>query len=433
MARYTVAAWRVVGYWNGALAGSMLILAACSSDQSGASGADAGVTPGGSNAGGNSSGGATSGGANSGGNTSGGATSGGANSGGSGGASGATSGGTTSGGASGAGGTSGSSNSGGAGGVGPPGDFATRCADPGVVRCVGFDSNADIAGKSGDPTGITAGATAPAIDSTVTASGAGSLKFTVPANAAADTSGSYWANFSDDLSVQFDSGEEFFVQWRQRFGAEFLTTDYSPGEGWKQVIIGEGSRPGDPAYSCTTLEVVTVNSYQRGFPEMYHSCGVKDGQYEGFEQPLPGADYWLQNAVAGCTYHNPTVPPCVGYKPDQWMTFQVHIKIGTWYKNDNVYHHDSTVQLWVAEEGKPSELVIDLSPGDPACAAQQVSQPDCHTGYDLVNDNIGVAKYGQVWLLPYNTNRVASSTFPATATWYDELIVSRTRIADPAP
>jgi hypothetical protein len=65
--------------------------------------------------------------------------------------------------------------------------------------------------------------------------------------------------FSDDLSVQFDSGQEFFVQWRQRLGADFLTTDYSPGDGWKQVIIGEGSRPGQPVYSCTTLEVVTVN------------------------------------------------------------------------------------------------------------------------------------------------------------------------------
>jgi hypothetical protein len=400
-------------------AGSMVLaLAACSSEQSGANGSDAGAAMGGSNAGG-----AQSGGAKAGGNTSGGATSGGTSSGGA-----------TSGGAGAAtGGASGSSTSGGAGGVGPPGDFTTRCAAPGVVRCVGFDANADIAGQSGDPTGITTGAAAPEIDTTVTASGAGSLKFRVPANSPADTSGSYWANFSDDLSVQFDSGEEFFVQWRQRFGAEFLTTDYAGGGGWKQVIIGEGSRPGNPVYSCTTLEVVTVNGYHRGFPGMYHSCGVKDGQYEGFEQPLPGADFWLQNAVPGCTYHNPTVPPCVGYKPDQWMTFQVHIKIGTWYENDNIYHHDSTVQLWVAEEGEPSELVIDQSPGDADCAAQQVSQPDCHTGYDLVNDAIGTAKYGQVWLLPYNTGKDSSVTNPETYTWYDELIVSRNRIADPAP
>jgi len=55
-------------------------------------------------------------------------------------------------------------------------------------------------------------------------------------------------------------------------------------------------------------------------------------------------------------------------------------QIGTWYKNDHVYHHDSTVQLWVADEGKPSTLVIDMSPGHPSCAAQQTSEPPCHTG-----------------------------------------------------
>jgi hypothetical protein len=297
---------------------------------------------------------------------------------------------------------------------------------------VAFDAPADIAGESGGPTGITSGAATPELDMVIKASGASSLRFTVPPNSPADTSGSYWANFSDDYSVQFDSGEEFYVQWRQRFAPDFLTTEYEGGGGWKQVIIGEGSRPGDPAYSCTTLEVVVVNGYYRGFPSMYHSCGVKDGQYEGFEPPIPPDDFALQNAIEGCTYHNQVVPPCAGYRAEQWMTFQVHIAIGTWYENDGVYRHDSTVQLWVANEGEPSRLVIDLSPGDPECNAEQSSQPSCHTGYDLVNDAIGTAKYGQVWLLPYNTGKDESASYPETYTWYDELIVSRERIADPA-
>ena len=74
-----------------------------------------------------------------------------------------------------------------------------------------------------------------------------------------------------------------------------------------------------------------------------------------------------------------------------------------------------------------------MSPGDTACNAQQTSQPACHTGYDLVNDAIGTAKYGQVWLLPYNTGKDASVAHPETYTWYDDLIISRQRIADPAP
>ena len=67
------------------------------------------------------------------------------------------------------------------------------------------------------------------------------------------------------------------MQWRQRFSPEFLRTSYRDGGGWKQAIVGEGDRPGATVYSCTQLEIVTQNTYQRGFPQMYHSCGGKDG------------------------------------------------------------------------------------------------------------------------------------------------------------
>jgi hypothetical protein len=313
--------------------------------------------------------------------------------------------------------------------VGNPADFATRCAAPGIVRCFGFDDIATVKPHL-DPAAdkLFHGD----VDTTVKASGAGSLRFEIPAQSPANTSGEFWLDFSDDFSVQFGPGEEFYVQWRQRFSPEYATTKYAGGEGWKQIIIGEGSTASHTAYSCTDLEVVMINPYQRGFPGMYHSCGAKDGQYEGFEQPLPGADFWLQNAVEGCTYHNQKVPPCVGYKANDWMTFQIHIKIGTPYHNDNVYKHDSTIQAWVGYQGAPSQLIIDLSPGDPACAAMQVSQPACHTGYDLYNTT-PLIKYGKVWLLPYNTNKDGSATNPVAYTWYDDLIISRNRIADPAP
>src|SRR6266851_5535241 len=305
-------------------------------------------------------------------------------------------------------------------------DFAARCDGPGVVKCVGFDSRRDIAGIWGDRSGILPGKSPPVIDTAVKASGDGSLKFTVPMNSSANSSASYFTNFSNDLSIQFDSGQEFYVQWRQRFSPEFV----DPGAEWKQAIIGEGDRPGctsssfkNCAASCTTLEVVAQNISNRKFPRLYHSCGGKDGQYEGLYEPVPPDDFLFQNGIRnpGCLYHlvnsaKPYMPPCVGYKPNQWMTFQVHIKVGTWYRNDKVYRHDSTLQLWVAEEGKPSVLVIDYSPKDPACQQRQVSQPDCQTGYDLVNDRIDVAKYGKIWLLPYS----GSSVFPlAASTWYD--------------
>jgi hypothetical protein len=311
-----------------------------------------------------------------------------------------------------------------------PSNFAARCSAPDVVRCFGFDDQASTKPHL-DPAAD--GQYHGQVVGDVVASGGGSLRFEIPAQSAANTSGEFWLDFTDDFSVQFGEGDEFYVQWRQRFSPDFLTTQYTGGGGWKQVIIGTASRPGNIAYSCTDLEVVTVNSYYRGFPEMYHSCGAKDAQYEGFEEPLPPDDFYLENGIRnpGCMYHSHTSPPCHGYKADQWMTFQVHVKIGTWYKNDKVYRHDSTVQLWVADEGKPSELVIDFSPHDPACATQQVSEPACQTGYDLVNPDPVNQKYGKVWLLPYNTGKDGSATYPIAYTWYDELVISRSRIADP--
>ena len=56
--------------------------------------------------------------------------------------------------------------------------------------------------------------------------------------------------------------------------------------------------------------------------------------------------------------------------------------------------------------------------------------PGTGSGYDLANSNPD-AKYGKLWLLPYNTNKDPSASHPTAYTWYDELIVSTKRIPDP--
>ena len=266
--------------------------------------------------------------------------------------------------------------------------FEQRCAQPAVVKCFGFDAAERTERFIVPPYGMTVKRARVVTD--IKASGAGSLRFEIPSNTGSDTSGSFWQNFSDDLSIQFGEGEEFYVQWRQRFSREFLDTFYESGGGWKQAIIGEGDRPGKTAYTCTELEIVVQNTYQRGAAQMYHSCGGKDGHYE----PLDGA--------------------LVAYKADQWMTFQVFVKIGSWYRNDRRYHQDSTIRLWVAEAGQPSRLVVD------------------QTRYDIVNTQPG-ARYGKIWLLPYHTGKSAAQPHAVAYTWYDDLIISRARIPDPAP
>jgi len=293
-------------------------------------------------------------------------------------------------------------------------DFKSRCNGKGVIRCVGFDSLDEVKPHLDPAWG---GIYRTDVDTKIKASGSGSLRFTIPTHSGANSSGDFWLEFADDLSLQFGAGEEFYVQWRQRFSPEMLSTYYTGGNGWKQIVIGEGSRPGHKAYTCTDLQIVLEDTYQVGAPRMYHSCGRKDGQFDTLQVYSQTAQaYLIQNAV-GCAHNKITSPPCFKYLPNQWMTFQIHVKIGTWYKNDKKYHHDSTVQLWMAEEGKPSKLVIDLS-------------PERGTGYDLVNLD-PEAKYGKVWLLPYNTNKDDSQDHPTAYTWYDELILSRAHIPDP--
>jgi hypothetical protein len=296
----------------------------------------------------------------------------------------------------------------------PDEDFKSRCKTPGVIRCFGFDSEDEVKPHLNPAWD---GVYRAEVDTSTKASDGGSLRFTIPTKSPANTSGNFWLDFADDLSVQFGAGEEFYVQWRQRFSPELLETSYKGGNGWKQIVIGEGDRPGQRANACTEIQIVVENTYQVGAPRMYHSCGRKDGQFEPFQVFSHQDQAWLIQNALGCTNYKVTSPPCFKYVPNQWMTFQVHVKIGSWYKNDKKYRNDSTIQLWVAKEGSPSKLVIDMNPAR-------------GTGYDLVNLN-PAAKYGKIWLLPYNTDKDGTQEHPTAYTWYDELIVSRTRIPDP--
>jgi hypothetical protein len=300
-------------------------------------------------------------------------------------------------------------------------DFATRCADANVLRCVGFDTTTTLNGTYGDNSGTLPGAANPAIDTSIKASGAGSMKMTVPSNSAANTSGSYFINFSNDLSVQFAGNAEFYVQWRQRFSPEFVTTSYQGSNGFKQIIIGTGDQPGNKLFSsCSSLETVVQNSNQRGFPQMYNSCSgsTSHGAYNPFEQPFPPFDFKMQNARPSpfCLYSQsntsyfPPVGNCLGYFANEWMTFQIGIKTGPRVNDEFT---NSNVKLWIAREGQSSQLVIDWGP------------------YNLTAGNPADNEaYGKLWLLPYQTGKSSSQTHPVAYTWYDELIVSRAKIAD---
>lgn len=327
-------------------------------------------------------------------------------------------------------------------------DFQTRCKAPGVVRCIGFDQASDalVTKTFGPNTGVIPGDTTPTLDTVQKAGATGSsLRFTVTTSAAG-SGGSYFANFSEDLMTQFDSGQVFYVQWRQRFDQQYATMNLAQygNAGWKQAIVGSGDRPGCTSSnsltidnggfctsSCTALETVVQNTYHRGFPVMYNSCSGSSstqngklangtGPYFPFEESFNSFDFKLQNARPApyCLYSQSSTGyfapkgNCFGYVPNEWMTFKMKITIGTRTAD---YFKGSHVDLWVAREGQKSEQVFnwdwDLAAGP---AAQNL-------------------KYGKVWLLSYNSNNGGNNNaqVPVANTWYDELIISKQDIADP--
>ena len=126
---------------------------------------------------------------------------------------------------------------------------------------------------------------------------------------------------------------------------------------------------------------------------------------------IANSNFLDQNA-AGCPHYSgrgiPTTDPtCWNYVANEWFTIQAHVRVGTWATPTSV------LELWVAHEGQPAQLVINA-----ADAA-------------LVNNGSGGAsgKYGKISLSAYNT--AMSGSLVDTGVWFDDLMVATRRIPDP--
>lgn len=330
-----------------------------------------------------------------------------------------------------------------------PEDFATRCHAPGVVRCVTFDSpqEAGINGKWGDNQGTSPNkyGDAPTIDTKISADGAGSLRIHIPALVGAKEGGDYWTNFSPNLETQFGGGDEFWIQWRQRFSSNWFHAG-NPGPGFKLVDVSTGDKPGCSSRgdrrsvdanppgpcgnSCTALETVVVTKWYHGFPTMYQACrsSASHGPYDPFQTGWAagggprfengrGAPYCLWSQIKARKQFPPT-GNCFPYKTGQWMTFELHFKLGPREAPvpgaTQLVFKDSHIDLWGGYEGKAMERIFDWGP------------------YDI---NAGTAaqdqKFGKIWLMTFNTHRNPRLKYPVRDTWYDDLIISRTPIAPP--
>lgn len=274
-------------------------------------------------------------------------------------------------------------------------DFNARCTAPGVIKCVGFDSTADIQ-HNVTLFPAAGGAFRGTIDTTTRASGAGSLKFEIPAGSGPNAAG-YWSSY---MGQQFGANTTFYVQFRQRFSPEMIDTRFLTGTGgttyWKQVIFHElGS-------TCDSIELTTGNIQNRGFPQMYTECGANP-----LDTSLPGGDFGLQQGDYDCRFQNQNSTDCSEYHPNEWMTFYYEIHLGDWGTES------SYIKAYVAYEGGPMLQFIDL--------------PNTRLNFnDSPNDT-----YDTIDLLTYMTGKSGTQSHPTAYSWYDEFIVSTQPIAGP--
>jgi hypothetical protein len=313
--------------------------------------------------------------------------------------------------------------------------FANRCAAPGVIKCVSFDTAADAPPDTAGNacTGLLPcvlpdanGVFQAHIDNTVMASGGGSLRFDVPASAGQNSSGesrvSLGGRFGPPGSAA-TNGTTFYVQFRYRMDANMaaLWKAWAPnGEGQKIfAVLNEDSSGGS---TCQSEAIVYQNIFYRGFPQAGTNC-VNIGLYEGSSPNIKyenGADYQcLQNqaftdsSCAMMTWH-----------PNEWYTFYCKYVLAQWDPNAasgwNTGHN--TVMCWVAREGQPLKQFLNF------------------TAVPLQSQNgLAGSGYNALKFYPYDTSRTGGATCGSANNqpcspgkiWYDEVIVSTQPI--PAP
>jgi hypothetical protein len=336
-------------------------------------------------------------------------------------------------------------------------DFAARCNAALATggRCFAFDTAADIPTANGqDCWGCNFGAFAPGqhlpeIDTTVKASGGGSLKFTTPPLSGSSGGGSWFTNFSNPATAwQVGPGDDVWVQFRYRPSPATLSLSNSnvpiaSSPGFKLSHVGDGDTaacntgtgkntancPG----SCSDMEVVVQPNWDStggNHLGAYTTCNngtvgqpimtvTRDGGQTYDRHPN-----WTGSPARSCNYPGPyNEPKCFVFRPNEWHTIKYHIHVNAWNTWTN------TIQIWAAHEGEPLQLLINCAPGL-NCSDNNNATVQ---GFFLYNSDTGLYKLGKVWLDPYVTRQGVDAPGPLaeTTVWYDELIISKQDIADP--
>ncbi len=319
---------------------------------------------------------------------------------------------------------------------GTPQTWAERSSAPGVLYANNFeDRERDFAAHLWpDPARDRRSSY---YDTDVKASGAASLRFDVIPKSGEGFGGELAISLGDDPSKQFGANDEFWVQWRQRFDPYVIEHHYAVTSGngqWKQLIISQGQLPGQSRWdtrSCSENQIVVSNISGRGYPQAYHGCWVYENIASSNGNASSRMNFGQESGFGWrCQYwpRNDEGDNCFRYRPDQWMTFMVHIiagpegeAISSLSGKTERGFVDSTYELYGAYEGEPLRLLhrvtgIVLRRGN--------YQDDPH-------DASHQAKFGMFRFLPHISYKDGDEEHPVASIWYDEIIISTQPVASP--
>lgn len=185
-------------------------------------------------------------------------------------------------------------------------------------------------------------------------------------------------------------------------------------------------------------KIVTQTSGQFRFTKLYHYNldGANADMYDD-----QGFDFYYHDHLtpkgSWSSLQQPNLPPNSGtnfpWVADEWMTFQLMVKLGpegtaTSVTGSNVTGPvwlNSEVELWCAREGQPQTLCHWYRPGIGGYEHQNRKPTP-----GVTNDPTG-PKYGKVNIFPFCTAKGVAQDHPVMTTWVDEVIVSTGFIDDP--
>lgn len=237
--------------------------------------------------------------------------------------------------------------------VGGGQDFASRCSDPWIVACVGFDSQAEIFSKletrdvgsdaivtspQAYPSNVggVSGARYPAFDSSEAAEGAGSLIIISDDIVEVNHSGSVISgNSGRPWSDTVGAGEVLWYQFAYWFSEEFAEYNFGDSgasDGVKIAVLwrDEGS--------CSDLEFTLQNISNRGYPQSYTNCGGGTMYYCSLTEGCPAYQTDYDHLTGHSTFlmqygenGSPTDTECLYTSPNATDCTMIEDHHETWW------------------------------------------------------------------------------------------------------